>query len=103
MSALSRRLKKYNITEEEYNAMIESSDGKCWICGRAPKTKALNIDHNHKTGRVRGLLCYLCNNKLIGKLGDSLNSPDLFYKAALYLENAGEGEIHHPDAKFGLS
>lgn len=36
----------------------------CWICGAAPKTRRLHIDHDHKTGDTRGLLCYRCNNAL---------------------------------------
>ena len=42
-------------------------DGGCWICGRLPKNRRLATDHDHKTGRVRGLLCYPCNRFLVGK------------------------------------
>ena len=36
----------------------------CWICGAAPKTRRLHIDHDHKTDKVRGLLCHSCNRRL---------------------------------------
>lgn len=68
---------KYGITLEQYNAMLARSDGKCWACGqvevaRHPKTGtlfSLAVDHDHDTGEVRGLLCFLCN-KTIRSTGD---------------------------------
>jgi hypothetical protein len=60
---------KYGISIEEYEAMLEAQGGVCAVCGKAEsvvKTKAgtvseLAVDHNHATGRVRGLLCNKCN------------------------------------------
>jgi hypothetical protein len=37
---------------------------ECWVCGSKPKTRRLHIDHDHKTLRIRGLLCFPCNRKL---------------------------------------
>jgi recombination endonuclease VII len=54
---------KYGITLEDYAAMLERQDGQCAICGTADEK--LVVDHNHTTGRVRSLLCHLCN-ALIG-------------------------------------
>jgi hypothetical protein len=61
----------YNITEEDYNLMLENQKGVCFICGCNPypngknkNSKVLHIDHNHETGKVRGLLCSKCNSSL---------------------------------------
>lgn len=59
---------KYGLTEAEYLAMAEQQGGLCAICHRPPR-KVLHVDHCHKTGRVRGLLCHACNVGL-GWLGD---------------------------------
>ena len=48
----------YGMTPEDREAMLEAQGGMCAICGQ---TKELVIDHDHKTGRVRGLLCRHCN------------------------------------------
>jgi len=52
--------KTYGITTECYKEMLEKQGNGCEICGKKGK-KALAIDHNHKTGTVRGLLCNECN------------------------------------------
>jgi hypothetical protein len=60
----------YGITLEQYNEMFEKQGGVCAICGAKPskvngtKKKHLHVDHDHKTGKVRGLLCVTCNVKL---------------------------------------
>jgi hypothetical protein len=80
--------KNYGITIEQYDAMLEAQGGVCAICKRPPKggntsSKNLNVDHDHKTGERRGLLCNDCNPAL-GKFQDS---PQLLRAAAAYLEN----------------
>ncbi len=52
---------KYNITIRDYDEMFEKQNGVCAICGLPEITRRLSIDHDHKTGRVRGLLCVGCN------------------------------------------
>ncbi|MFF3348628.1 endonuclease VII domain-containing protein [Streptomyces sp. NPDC002779] len=69
----------YGLTEAERDAMVASQMGLCVICLKAP---AVHVDHCHKTGRVRGVLCFNCNSA-IGKLGDD---PDAVRRAAAYLE-----------------
>lgn len=58
----------YGLTLEEYDALKQAAGGRCQICKR--KTK-LHIDHDHKTTKVRGLLCMHCNHAL-GKFSDSV-------------------------------
>lgn len=56
----------FGLTMEQYGAMVEACGGKCQICGEPPsgRYKNLAIDHDHKTGEVRGLLCHRCNMPL---------------------------------------
>lgn len=56
-------LKRYfGITIDEYNQLFDTQDGKCAICSNpTEKDKNLSIDHNHITGKTRGLLCSKCN------------------------------------------
>lgn len=56
--------RKLGITNEDYERMLAEQCGVCAICGKPPKSKRLHVDHNHKTLKVRGLLCYSCNTKL---------------------------------------
>ena len=57
--------KLYGITLKDFDDMLERQDGRCAICGKKGNdNKNLCVDHNHKTGRVRGLLCSRCNIKL---------------------------------------
>lgn len=81
-----RRL--YDLSREEYDRLFEDQGGVCAIC-RQPETRLhrgrvrmLSVDHDHTTGRVRGLLCRNCNSA-IGLLGDD---PDLLRSALAYLE-----------------
>jgi hypothetical protein len=62
---------RYHITATDYDAMHKSQGGKCAICGRTNRARNLDVDHCHKTGRVRGLLCSACN-RAIGCLDDSV-------------------------------
>lgn len=74
--------KKYGLTLEDYYALLHRQGGKCGICGTEDSgKKSFHVDHCHKTGVVRGLLCFNCNTG-IGKLGDC---PDVISKAAEYV------------------
>lgn len=60
----------YGIGFAEYEAMLAAQDGVCGICrGTEPTGAMFNVDHDHTTGAVRGLLCRKCN-VAIGLLGD---------------------------------
>ena len=60
----------YRLTPDEYNSILAFQGGVCAGCGEAPHGRALAVDHDHKTGRIRGLLCWLCN-RAIGILRDN--------------------------------
>lgn len=64
---------KFGITIEEYRKMFEKQENRCAICWRGGETitKKLDVDHNHKTGKVRGLLCGDCN-RAIGLFKDDI-------------------------------
>ncbi len=53
-----RIIQRYNLSKSEFDNLIIINDGSCWIC---LKNKAKVVDHDHKTGKVRGLLCNHCN------------------------------------------
>jgi hypothetical protein len=65
-------LKKYSLTLESYDLMLIASCGKCYLCGRPFEDVSLDpaVDHDHLTGKVRGLAHNKCN-RAIGLLGDS--------------------------------
>ena len=81
------RERKYGITAEDCAVMVANQGGLCAICGRMEDDRGngrngtLSIDHDHTTGRHRGLLCTACNTGL-GKFRDS---PALLRKAEIYL------------------
>lgn len=58
----------YNMTEEQYNALLAFQGGVCATCGEPPKPcKRLHVDHNHVSGLVRGLVCDYDNLRVIGR------------------------------------
>jgi hypothetical protein len=61
-----RRLSQYNLTDEEYVALLQAQDYRCGICGVLHNTSRgrLCVDHDHESGKVRGMLCFYCNFKL---------------------------------------
>ena len=58
--AVEQDLRLYGITVENYNRLFSQQKGKCALCRRTPSHQ-LHIDHDHRTGEVRGLLCKTCN------------------------------------------
>lgn len=82
----TRLRKQYGIGVDEYEQMLTDQGGGCAICGVKfgdPTGRKLAVDHCHKTGKVRGLLCGSCNQGL-GKFGDD---PDRLDRAGLYVRS----------------
>ncbi len=75
----------FGITPEEYDQMVVAQAGGCAICGDPVSLglDVLEVDHDHTTGRIRGLLCGRCN-KGIGLFRDD---PSLLRRAVAYLQN----------------
>jgi hypothetical protein len=88
---------KYGVTLEEYDVMFQKQNGKCSICGKEETTinfgtkqvQALAVDHCHKTGKIRELLCQDCNQGL-GLFNDD---PDRIQKAADYIDKHKNKEV----------
>ncbi|QDK03498.1 endonuclease VII [Mycobacterium phage Lucyedi] len=79
----ARILATYGISPEEYWQIYEFQGGRCYICQRANgKFKRLSVDHDHKTGIVRGLLCTMCNKYTLGWARDCI---EFFERAIDYL------------------
>lgn len=81
-------LSKHGLTEIDYELMLKSQNGVCVIC-KQPETvrqgnkiQYLSVDHNHSTGKIRGLLCSKCNRML----SNARDNPEILRKAAEYLE-----------------
>lgn len=86
---IERDLKKrFGITIEEYNEMFNKQNGICLICGKHQSEikKRFAVDHNHETGKIRGLLCGKCN-PLLGYADDNIN---ILLSAINYLNNNKE-------------
>lgn len=74
---------KYGISPAQYAELLERTGG-CNLCSKTEEEegKSLAVDHNHKTGEVRGVLCTYCNHRVIGRHTD----PDLLRRMADYIE-----------------
>lgn len=81
--------KTFGITLDQYNAKLSAQDGVCAICGNPEQdidgrgfVRALAVDHNHKTGELRDLLCGACNRMI----GNGRESIEILEKAIAYLK-----------------
>lgn len=73
----------FSITPEEYDLILGLQLGGCGICGRKPTPgKRHAVDHDHKTGFVRGLLCFMCNKRVLGA-----RSAEVLVATAAYVTN----------------
>jgi hypothetical protein len=83
---LQRRKKRikcdYGLTLEQYEEMWIAQGGKCAICGKDSPSRLLCVDHDHETGKVRGLLCVHCNHLL----GNARDKIQVLASAIQYLE-----------------
>lgn len=88
--------RKYGIDESIYRKMLKDQGGKCAVCRRPPKAgKNLHVDHDHVSGRIRGLLDFRCNRGLVGRHRDGT----LLRAAADYLDRDIPVEYFAPKPK----
>lgn len=64
MNAKPTRAKQLGVSDELYRTMLDAQDGHCALCPNEPRTRKLHTDHDHRTGEVRGLLCFRCNRSV---------------------------------------
>ena len=75
----------YGLTSDRYTQMLDEQDGRCAVCKYIFAEGKVSVDHDHETGRVRGLLCVKCNAS-IGMAGES---PERLENLAEYLREEG--------------
>lgn len=96
--AFRTRLKKnFGITEKQYEQLLDKQNNCCALCQK-PATnfdRRLAVDHDHETGRIRGLLCYYCNHKLIGRHKDG----NLLRRMADYVEQGTDWFVPKKEKK----
>lgn len=80
--ALTRRCKKVGITVDQYTALMGAQGGMCGTCKRRPAT---DLDHCHRTGKFRGLVCAACN-RILGTVDDDAT---LLRLLADYVDDGG--------------
>lgn len=80
----------YGLAPGQYEALYEAQGGVCYICRRATgASRRLSVDHDHKTGEVRALLCRPCNS-LLGHVRDDV---DTLRRAAIVIRDRPAQEI----------
>ena len=81
----------YGITEKQYNAILKLQGGGCAVCGRKAMRggRKLHVDHSHRTGKIRGILCWHHNSGL-RKFADN---PAWLKRAAEYLLHPPADEV----------
>ena len=82
------RVKGIDMTVERYQELLDAQKNGCGICGveKNRNGSRLCVDHDHNTGKIRGLLCHHCNTAL-GKMQDS---EEMLMKAIEYLRSHKE-------------
>jgi hypothetical protein len=86
-----RAVARYGITLEEFEKILAEQGGVCAVCGETEsdvqygRLRPLSVDHDHVTGKIRGLLCNSCNRG-IGLLGDNVTRLE---QAVYYLRERG--------------
>jgi hypothetical protein len=87
----------YDFTQEDYQALLAWQGGRCYICRQVPRVRRLAVDHDHRTGEVRGLLCanddWGCNVSLRRLLNSEAMAKRAYdYVAKSPLQRMLEGE-----------
>ena len=87
-----RTLAAHDLTEAQYQAMVRRQKSLCDVCAK-PLPVHPHVDHDHRTGRVRGILCWWCNRLI----GNHRNTALMFRRAAEYLESRFDGRAIRPE------
>lgn len=82
------RAAQLGVTDDDYHRMLDRQNGHCALCPSTPKTRRFSVDHDHKSGHVRGLLCHRCNRNL-----PSWVTPEWLHGASVYLRTPTKGEL----------
>lgn len=100
MSRAYHLLRKFGITEEQYNDLLRSQKECCAVCKRPADNfrNRLSVDHDHKTSEIRGLLCTYCNRWIVGRHRRT-NGADLLLNAFQYLTREYTGWVVPPKIK----
>jgi hypothetical protein len=102
-----KRARQLGVTDDEYAGMLAEQGGVCAICGGTPKRLKkdgtpyrMHVDHDHTTGRVRGLLCFQCNRLLLirGMTAERLLNAARYLQAwkRIHARAATEGDTDAP-------
>lgn len=97
VARIHRMKSQFNLTIEDYELLLSSQNGVCAVCGNVPRKNRLGVDHNHKTGLIRGLLCAFCN-RVIGLMRDD---ADRFERVVTYLRSPPASSVLGGD-RFGI-
>lgn len=85
------QLAVYGMSTGDWTKLLSLQEGRCGICHRPFKTgRVPHIDHDHRSGFLRGLLDVRCNSDLLGHFGDD---PDFYQAVADYLRSPPAGEL----------
>lgn len=86
-----RRKARYGVTPSQYDKLLQFQNYKCAICERTETKRPMVVDHCHKTGKIRGLLCDGCNI-ILGRFNDD---EEIFKKAIAYLRETANGNNYY--------
>lgn len=81
----SQLKQRYNLTPEQHKKLYLIQNGCCIICNKPIEYNKIQVDHNHKTGKIRGLICFTCN-VLLGYL-ERMKNDGFIEKAEKYLKD----------------
>lgn len=100
MSRNKYLLKRFGITESQYDQLLQDQNENCAVCGRHHSVfkQRLCVDHDHHTGHVRGLLCTYCNRRVVGRYRRD-SGASLLKAAYDYLNRDYPGWIIPPKKK----
>lgn len=80
--------KKFNLTIEEFRALVDAAEGRCPICQKRPTE--WHVDHDHRSGKVMGVVCAACN---VGALAYTYHDPDFIRRLLAFIENSPASQM----------